>query len=247
MIQEDDAMNESHSDDPTSRLPETKTVLSYHTSGSDELVRLASYGDPIPAELDAAALAEEGIPAQVFGANVGSLGVIYQGFNRVELHVRAGDIERAAKVLARVSSLELEPVDSGPTADETGRPLVPAGAFDNARSLYDAQAVLASASIRSFPPVLVPRGDKPTGHGARFVLRVGAEDLSRSQSLLREDTDSDDPRCPQCGSWRVFAVGHFWKDLAASLGLGPKLPSQNECLACKYRGESAEFAATRTV
>jgi hypothetical protein len=240
-------MNESHSDDPASRLSEAKTVLSYRAPSSDGLVRLASYGDPIPAELDAAALAEEGIPAQVFGANVSSLGMIYQGFNRVELHVRAGDVERAARVLARVSSQELEPADSGPVADEDGRPLVPTGAFDNSRSLYDAQAVLASASIRSFAPVLIPRGDKPAGVGARFVLRVSAEDLPGAQTLLREDPDSDDPRCPKCGSFRVFAISHLWKDISATLGLGPKPPSQSECLACKYRGESTEFVMPKSI
>jgi DNA-directed RNA polymerase subunit RPC12/RpoP len=228
-------------------LPGAKTILSYRAPGSDGLVKVARYADPIPAELDAAALAAEGIPARVFGANVSSLGLIYQGFNSVELHVRAEDFERAAKVLARVSSTELEPADAGPTADDQGRPLLPAAAFDNSRSLYDAQAVLASASIQSFAPILVPRGDKPPGVGARFVLRVSAQDLPRAQALLREDPDSDDPRCPKCGSWRVFAITHFWKDLGAAVGLGPKSPSQSECLACKYCGKSDEFVRPRSL
>jgi hypothetical protein len=228
-------------------LPEAKPVLSYRAPKSDGLVRLGKYTDQIPAELDAAALAEEGIPAQVFGANVGSLGMIYQGFNSVELHVRAEDFERAARILARVASQELEPVDAGPTADEEGRALLPAGAFEDSRSLYDAQAVLASASIRSFPPVLIPRGDKPPGEGARFILRVIAEDLPRAKALLRDDPDSDDPRCPKCGSWRVFAISHLLKDLTALVGLGPKPKGQSECLACKYRGDSDEFVTPGTL
>jgi hypothetical protein len=232
-------------------------VLSYQTPGATgTMVRVGSYANSEEAELRASALAEEGIPSQVFNANVNSLGIPYAGFADVELHVRQDDAQRAAELLARDAAADdLEPQDPSPTdpppTDEAGNPLnlVPLVAFDSVRLMRDAQTILSSARIRSYAPTLVPRGDRPPGQGARFILRVAADDLDRARHVLTEadaDAASDDEnqgRCPRCRSWRVYPVSQFWKGLAAMVGMGPEPQPLMECLACKYIGPKEEFSA----
>jgi hypothetical protein len=238
--------------------PPPVPVLSYQTPGtSGSMVRVGRYANSEEAELRASALAEEGIPSQVFNANVNSLGIPYAGFADVELHVRQEDAQRAAEVLARdAAENDLEPQEPSPSdpppTDEDGNllNLVPVVAFDSVRLMRDAQTILSSARIRTYPPTLVPRGDRPPGEGARFILRVADDDLDRARNVLAEadadaasDEDDDAGRCPRCRSWRVFPVSQFWKGLAATFGFGPEPQPLMECLACKYVGPKEEFIA----
>src|SRR5207245_2593169 len=98
-------------------------------------------------------------------------------------------------------------------------------AFDSVRLMREAETVLSSARMCSFPPALAPRGDRPVREGKRFVLRVCEDDLERARELLAEaeagESAEGELRCPKCRSWRVYPVSEFWKSLGAMLGLGP--------------------------
>jgi hypothetical protein len=232
-------------------------VLSYQTPGAiGAMVRVGRYANSEEAELRASALAAEGIPSQVLNANVNSLGIPYAGFADVELHVRQEDARRAAEVLAcDAAEDDLEPQEPSPTdptlTDDDGNELhlIPLVAFDSVRLMRDAQTVLSSARIRTYPPALAPRGARPPGQGARFILRVAEDDLERARRVLTEadadaaSEDENEGRCPRCRSWRIFPVSQFWKAVAAMVGMGPKPQPLMECLACKYVGPKEEFAA----
>ena len=223
---------------------------------SGRLVRLLSYGNEEDARVHAAALWNEGIPSQVVNAHTNALGIPYAGFSPVELHVLEGDVPRAREILAGPYREDLEPagdeVAEAPL-DENGQPfaLEIVGAFPSVRALFDMQMVLASANLPCYLPVLVSRGDGPPGRGDRFLLRVVADDLPRARQLIAQEAADDaadaaegeaaDPRCPVCGSWRVFDQPHFWKSLAAALRLGSKVEPRMICLACQYRGPADEF------
>jgi hypothetical protein len=220
-------------------------ILPYGTHSDQKLVKLRSFGSAEQAELVASVLSAEGIRTQILGEHANSLGFIYQGFAGVDLMVQADDASRAAEILARTTE-DLEPVDeapsSAPTPESDQKPAwVVAGAFASVRAMLDAQVVLASANIPSVVPALAPRGDRPPGTGKRFKLRVAFEDLERAQSLLGEQDDSDEPRCPKCGSWRVYPDATWIETLADIAGLGRKPAEKYQCLACKYRGGEAEF------
>jgi hypothetical protein len=48
--------------------------------------------------------------------------------------------------------------------------------------------------------------------------------------------ESNEPRCPQCGSWRTYALPTPWPGLMNFLlGRPPEQPRQLECLKCHYR------------
>jgi hypothetical protein len=204
-------------------------------------VKLDTYGAFNQAELNAAILAGEGIPTQVFGANTNAVNWLWQAFNDVELMVPEADAQRAKEILDRSWSNEVEPAeepaDAPPPADQQGRLLVSVAAFDNPADLRDAQTVLASQNIVSFGPRLVLRGDRPAGVGKRFILRVDEDDLDAARTLLAEEAQesSDQPRCPRCRSWRVT---RRW-NLLMAVGLGGS--GEFECDACHYRGAAAEF------
>jgi hypothetical protein len=244
-------MADQEQSEPSPAVP----VLSYQTPGAiGAMVRVRRFANSGEAELRASALAAEGIPSQVFNANASSLG--YPGFVDVELHVRQEDAQRALEVLARdaaeddLEPQEPSPADPSPT-DDNGNAvnLVPLVAFDSVRLMRDAQTILSSARIRTYPPALAPRGDRPPGQGARYILRVAEDDLERARHVLTEadadaaSEDENEGRCPRCRSWRVFPVSQFWKSLAAMVGVGPKPQPLMECLACKYVGPKEEFAA----
>lgn len=212
---------------------------------------LARFGTNEEAEMHAAELDAQGIGVQILNAHVNALGIPYSGLSDVELHVRAGDAARAAQVLKHAGGEDLEPAPEGglaePAVDEQGHPVpvVPLAAFESVRLLREAQTVLASARLSSYPPKLVPRGDRPPGIGKRFQLAVAEDDLERAQFLLRQaesDAAEELPRCPKCASWRVYPVGHLLQSLVATFGLGPKPAEELECLACHHRGPAAEFA-----
>jgi hypothetical protein len=216
------------------------------SSDADKLVVLARFNTANEAELCAAVLEGEGIHAEVFGANFNEGNWYWQGSNSVELNVRAGDVERAAEILANTGDDDLEPDDeaeaAAPAVDEQGRELVPAVAFETVAAMRDAQTVLASAKIASYVPRLVPRGDRPPGVGARFVVKVAIDDLEHAQDLLAEEArdDSEDPRCPKCSSWRVHPKSSMINEIAGVVGL-KKPPTVMECLACGYKGATGEF------
>jgi hypothetical protein len=216
------------------------------SSDADKLVVLARFNTANEAELRAAVLEGEGIHAEVFGANFNQVNWYWQGFNSVELNVRAGDLERAAEILANTGDDDLEPDDqtasAAPAVDEQGLELVPAAAFETAAAMRDAQTVLASAKIASYVPRLVPRGDRPPGMGARFVVKVAIDDLQQARELLAEEAqdDSEYPRCPKCGSWRVHAKSSVINEIASVVGL-KKPPTVMECLACGYKAAAGEF------
>jgi hypothetical protein len=185
------AMAETPSDD-------APVEIFYQSIPPSKMVRLAQYSMEYEAELSAAALNNEGIRTQLFGANV-----------------------NAVNWLAIV------------------------GTYDSFREMRDAQTVLASGRIRAFVPPMAPRGDRPAGVGKRFILRVAEADLNRAKALLADEAqdDSDEPRCPKCGSWRILQPQSIMGDLAALVGLGHE--RQFECLACHYRAKSSEFLKGR--
>jgi hypothetical protein len=225
-------------------------TLDYAKPGGGEMVLLARFASPEEAELHSAELAAEGIPTQIFNANVNTLGAFAVGLSDVGVYVHADDASRAAEVLKGSRGDDLEPAPEGglaePAIDEAGNAVkvVPLPPFDSVRRMRDAQTVLASANLPAYPPKLIPRGNRPPGIGKRFILSVAAEDLERAQFLLEQDEEEsaeDLPRCPQCGSWRVYPVMHFLQSLAAAIGLSQKPAHQLECLTCHHRGPSAEF------
>jgi len=96
--------------------------------------------------------------------------------------------------------------------------------------------------VECFLPVLVPRGDRPRGEGKRFVVRVREADLERARQILEKegdasDEDPDEPRCPECGSWRTYALPLSGKKgLLGWLFAGePGESGELECLRCHHR------------
>ena len=200
----------------------------------------------------------EGIPYQIHNAAIMSTLSLYAGgWTSVELHVRKEDAARAAAVLARYADdSDLEPAedwqDAPPPLDDAGRPiaLAAAAAYEGARRMRDAATVLAAARVQFYLPMLAPRGDRPKGEGARFVLRVAEEDLERARAVLEnaeeEAGHEDEPRCPRCSAWRVHPVrsGGLLRGIGQALGLSKPLPFEGEgfeCLACHHQGPREDF------
>lgn len=219
-------------------------VLPYQPLLPTSAVTVRQCRDICEAQLFANELAAHGIDYYVMNQNTSVLGT-YVGFTYVDLQVREQDVERAAAVLSKleINPLDVEPAEAidpdQPLPDPNGNGmLVSAAAFDNPRSLHDAAANLGAARIESFLPALVPRGDRPAGAGKRFVLRVHQEDAERAGDLLaraaQEEADEDEPRCPQCGSYRVMPVPQLRAKLINFL-LGRRTPELMECLRCHQR------------
>jgi hypothetical protein len=231
-------MSKNPSDDAPAEIP-------YQSIPESKMVRIAQYSAEYEAELNAAALNNEGIRTQLFGANVSAMNWLWSGFNKIDLLVPQEDVERATQILARTSTDELEPVPmpdgAPPPVDDQGNVLAVVGSYGSYREMSDAQTVLASARIRAFIPSMAPRGDRPPGVGNRFVLWVAKDDLNRAKSLLADEAQDDtgEPRCPKCGSWRVLQPESLIGGLAALVGLGHE--RQFECLSCHYRAAPAEF------
>ena len=238
--------------------PLARPVLDYAAPVAAGMALVASCKDVGEAEMRGGVLEVEGIPYQVYNAaSMNTFGTYAAGWTSVELHVRREDAERAAAVLARYADdTDLEPVedpsDAPPPLDEEGRPidLAVAAAYDSARRMRDASTVLAAARVRFYLPTLAPRGNRPPGEGARFVVRVAEEDLERAQSVLEEaqaeSYDEEDPRCPRCSAWRVHPIrsGGLLRGIGRALGLSKPLPFEGEgfeCLACRHQGPREEF------
>ncbi len=240
---------------PLARMAEPDVpVLSYSPVLPGGMVTVGRYGNPLQASLPAAELAAEGILNCVLNGNVNSLGIPYAGLSEVELQVLEKDAERAREVLDRINADDLEPGPEPAHAvaphDDQGVPLKleMVAAFDHLRGMRDAQTLLASARIVSYPPPLIRRGDAPPGEGNRFLLRVAADDVERARLLLRDnksEADADeeaDLRCPKCGSWRTYPISHSIKSLLAAVGLAVHPVTETECLACKHRGPTSDFS-----
>jgi hypothetical protein len=199
------------------------------------------------AELRAAVLNAEGIRTEIFGANINAVDWLWQVFNRVDLWVPRADAQRAGEILARTARDDLEPAaaaeGTAEPVDERGVALLPVGAYENVHDLLDAQTVLASAGFRAFAPPMAPRGDRPAGVGKRFVLRVPVGEVEQAKAMLAEEAseDRDDPRCPKCGSWRVYIPEALLGNAAHLVGLGQGPIA--ECLACHHRADAGEFVA----
>lgn len=187
--------------------PERPPTLSYGRPATATAVTIRKFYDAINAQLHANELAAHGIAYSLLNENTNTLGP-YSGFSQVELRVAAADVEAADRVL---SNLQADPQDVEPVNDpgpEASVPcpdgmLVPAAAFDEPGHMLDAAATLGAAGIECFLPELAARGDRPRGVGDRFVVRVREEEVEAARDLL-SDESGDEPRCPKCGSWRVY-------------------------------------------
>ena len=237
---------------PATRAP----MLDYATSRDSGPVTVARCSELAEAEMIAADLEAEGVRCIVTNRSAAALGA-YAGGARVYVEVPADEADRAAQVL-RVRSLgdDVEPADEDPAAgaadpdgdapvDEQGRPvpLVVVAAYDRASRMRDAVTTLGAARIRCVVPRLVPRGDRPSGEGDRFVVRVRADDLPRARAILYEPDDAtgaededDEPRCPECASWRVHRLGSMWLNIGRFFGLagGSEKDDPFQCLACGH-------------
>src|SRR5206468_2947718 len=130
-----------------------------------------------------------------------------------------------------------DPDDATPVLGDDGRPmhLVAVGTYDHIRAMRDAAAVLASARVRIFPPILRRRPEDAKTGRRPFVLKVAEQDREQAQRLLDqarvESEDEDEPRCPKCNSWRVHPVSQFTANVKAFFGIGAWPQRQMECLA----------------
>jgi putative signal transducing protein len=205
-------------------------ILSYQRNAFSPLVTVRTFYNALDAQMLANELDAAGIRCTLTNQNTNTLGP-YSAFSQVELQVRQDDAGEARQILARydTSSTEVEPEEdlgaSVPVPDPSGRgTLVTAGAFDTASAMFDAAAALGAAHVECFLPVLVPRGDRPRGHGKRFIVRVREDDVERARHILErpaDDSDEDpgEPRCPECGSWRTrcrLRRRAFWGSCSAA-------------------------------
>lgn len=232
--------------DGSSQLPPVRPpVLPYQPSLPTSAVTIRQFRQIYEAQLFANELATHGIDYYVMNQNTNDVMGTYVGFTFVELQVREQDVERATAVLANLelNPLEVEPAEATDPDQPLPNPagngmLVSAAAFDNPRSLFDAAATLGAARIESFLPTLVARGNRPAGVGKRFILRVMQDDVEQAKGLLdqaaEEESKDDEPRCPQCGSFRVMPLPQVRARLINFL-LGRQTPQIMECLRCQQR------------
>lgn len=207
---------------PPAASPTPPAPLPYATPRSGKTVSVARCGDAGEAELICGELNAAGVPAAVVNQHTAALGP-YAGGSGIEVRVPVEDADRAAEVLARRPDAgDLEPEPEPPNgsadfaADEEGArvPLAVVGEFATAREMHDAAAALGSARVRTYLPNLVPRkraaGGDPEGDERPppvFHVRVAEADLERAREVLGEAADPDEPRCPNCASWRVHRRG----------------------------------------
>lgn len=225
-------------------MPE-RPVLSYQRHAFSPLVTVRRFYNALDAQLFANELDAAGIWCNLANQNANTLGP-YAAFSQVELQVREEDVEEARSLMAHLdaSSTEVEPeqdVDpSDPVPDPGGEGvLVSAAAFENPAAMFDAAAALGAAHVESFLPVLAPRGDRPAGEGKRFVVRVRECDVERAREILETTEEDDEPRCPECGSWRVYAVPVSKRGFLGLLfGSEPAESGELECLRCHHRWQA---------
>jgi hypothetical protein len=197
-------------------MPQPPPRLDYMTPRSGKTVTVAFCAHSGEAELVCGELRDAGVPAVAVNHHAVALGP-YSGGSQVEVQVPVEDMDRAAQVLARLpdrNDVVPEPEHADGSADfATGEQgarvaLAVVAEFATAQEMHDASAALGSARVRTFLPNLVPRpADAAGAPPPVFRVRVTVEDLSRARAVLEEDGDPDEPRCPQCASWRVHRQG----------------------------------------
>jgi len=233
--------------DPNDPEEAQPPILSYQRNAFSPLVTVRTFYSALDAQLFANQLDAAGIRCALANQNTNTLGP-YAAFSQVELQVQQEDLDEAREILSHfdASSTDVEPEqDVDPTApvpDPAGEGnLVTAGAFDTSSEMFDTAAALGAAHIECFLPVLVPRGDRPRGTGKRFVVRVRESELERAKYILEKnaedsDEDSDDPPCPECGSWRTYAMPSAKKGFLNLLfSAEPGESGELECLRCHHR------------
>jgi len=190
-------------------------VLGYQTPRSGRMFTVASCADAGEAELVCGELRSAGIPAVALNQHTAALGP-YAGGSHVEVRVPVEDRDRAAEVMSRLpdrADLEPEPEPSDGSADfatdDSGArvALAVVATYPTSRQMLEAAAALGSARVKSYLPNLVPRDPARDGPPPIFRVQVAQEHLRRAQALLEELDDPDEPRCPQCASWRVHPQG----------------------------------------
>lgn len=230
--------------------PTRPIVLPYQSAVLQAPVTVRKFFDPIEAQIYANELAAHDIEYAIVNQNTPGFLGWYSGFSQVELQVREADAAIAGELLDRLK-LEpgevepAEPTDANtpiPDANGNGQ-LVAAAAYEDARQLHDAAAVLGAAHVECFLPTLVPRGDRPPGIGARFIIRVRETDLERARQILSAENPEDhedEPRCPKCGSWQTYLLPAPWPGLWNFLtGRAGPHPREVECLRCHHRWEAS--------
>jgi hypothetical protein len=233
-------------DEASCRQPARPVVLAYQSAALRAPVTVRKFFDPMEAQIYANELAAHDIEYALLNQNAPSALGWYSGFAQVQLQVREEDVAEANELLSRLKLEpgEVEPAEEVdpkiPMPDPSGNgTLVSAGAFEDPRQLYDAAGVLGAAHVECFLPVLAPRGDRPKGTGARFVIRVREADSERAQQVLgnEDDADHDDePRCPKCGSWQTYLLPAPWPGIwNFLLGRAADQPRHVECLRCHHR------------
>jgi hypothetical protein len=226
--------------------PTRPIVLAYQSAVLQAPVTVRKFFDPIEAQMHANELAAHDIEYALLNQNApGALGW-YSGFALVQLQVRQEDAAAAEELLSRmkIEPGEVEPADESdanmPIPDPSGQGLlVAAAAYEDPRQLFDAAGVLGASHIECFLPVLVPRGERPKGAGARFVIRVREADLERADQVLSSDDDADhedEPRCPRCGSWQTYVLPAPWPGIWNFFaGRAGRKSRQIECLRCHHQ------------
>jgi hypothetical protein len=198
-----------------SESPAPPPVLGYQGPRSGKTVTVAWCADAGEAELLCGELHAAGVPAAAMNQHTVALGP-YGGNSSVEVQVPVEDRDHAAGVLARLPDRsavepEPEPVDGSAefTTDEQGArvPLAVVAAFATAQEMLETAAAMGSARIPTYLPNLVPRKQGAEALPPVFRVRVAREDLARARQVLEESPDPDEPRCPQCASWRVHRQG----------------------------------------
>jgi hypothetical protein len=253
---------------PLSVHPAARPVLGYQTPRSGGTVTVAWCGDAGEAELICGELRDAGVPAVAVNHHTSALGP-YAGGSEIEVQVPAEDRQRAAEVLARLPDRndvepEEEPADGSAdyTTGEDGQrvPLEVLAECVSAQEMMDLAATLGAARVQTFLPDLVPRrrdgrasgdaGEGAAGEAERpapvFRVRVLAEDAARARKVIEEaraeEREGDEPRCPQCASWRVHKRGPGLFAWLSSLfgGAGPRAGAGEtfQCLSCGFRWEN---------
>jgi hypothetical protein len=210
------------------------------------MLTVASCADAGEAELVCGELRSAGVPAVALNQHTAALGP-YGGGSVIAVRVPVEDGDRAAEVMARLpdrgdAEPEPEPADGSAdfATDESGArvALAVVATYATSREMLEAAAALGSARVKTYLPNLMPRDPTREGPAPAFRVRVAREDLARAEDVLGELDDLDEPRCPQCASWRVHPQGGgLLAVLRAIFGGGGHRDGvqRMECLRCGHR------------
>lgn len=85
-------------------------IVAYHSPRPGRIVLVGRYHSAMAATLPAAQLEAQGVPCEIFNANVNGLGTPYSGMSSVELYVHERDAVAAKEILLQ-SDEGMEPAD----------------------------------------------------------------------------------------------------------------------------------------